>query len=148
MICATTGADVTTNQVAFDAKSSSDMEIGVLDGHVAWKIVDRQHWNVGTYQVEPNTTYWFKCAKEGNWVRCYVSTDGEKWTLDCELETNSLDNFTNVTFRIGTEETSGQYWRGTIDLGKSHINAHGNVYSLVEDVSCVVHFNSEGGSEV
>ena len=83
-------------------------------------------WTTITSSFVPtiNTDYWVKGAWDGSYMELLYSTDGKNFT---SLGTKSCTKCTwTEGVRIGDDASSGDYWRGYIDLKESYINVNGS----------------------
>ena len=145
---AKTGSDITTDQEVMETYTSdTNLGFGVKNKKFAWEFVEKKYWDVSNGIVKPNanTDYWFKYARESDgYMRCYISTDGETWTKDYQLKTTLATYNTRLT--IGTDnDAKGQYWRGSIDLDSSYINAYGYKYLFVTVDTLTIRFDPCNG---
>lgn len=121
----TTGSDVTNSQIILgDIEHSGGWVVLTI-----WMEEGKFHLfmssdNVGTHDVQANTTYYIKVIDDGNTTKLYYSLDDVTYTEDISTATRVGSS---VHFVVGTAQNS-YYWRGSIDLKESYIKINGNIW--------------------
>lgn len=121
----TTGSDVTNSQIILgDIEHSGGWVVLTI-----WMEEGKFHLfmssdNVGTHDVQANTTYYIKVIDDGNTTKLYYSLDDVTYTEDISTATRVGSS---VHFVVGTAQNS-YYWRGSIDLKETYIKINDNIW--------------------
>lgn len=127
------GIDIVSKKMTFYTASSGDTQ--------------------GVTELKEGKTYWFALNKEEDKFVAYLLEETEafdsldnlpefssNWSKEFELST---DYFSNKVYWFGCSEfNTGCYWRGSIDLNKSLIEANGSVFfnkdskHIINEKSC------------
>ena len=141
----TTGNDVTTSQYVMTMQkgltndtryatriginADSQFNISVSYDGTNWDIVGTSTTGAtGTYTVLANTTYWLKFEYTGSAYKLSYSTDGETYTVDCNVSSSTPMYNSNTACLIGVWN-NGSFtnpFLGTIDLNGCYINLGDN----------------------
>lgn len=158
---ATTSDNITKNQEVFSVHPDHDLEFGVFSGKTMWEVLSpgNPEETLGN-DVEPNTNYYFKLTWDNAAKRffCYISTDGENWTLENSGPKTAV--YGNEPIYIGIDSTRlrkswqdkspgyVEQWLGTIDLYKSYIRIYNYLYIYVpeEQTTVTLTFDPQGGT--
>ena len=98
-------------------------------------------YNNGTLFVDSNVCSasllsanpFIKLSFDGTTYSCYISPDGETWTL--EYSYNSTTKVTPNSYTLKLGNSGSEYWRGTIDLSKTSITVNGDAWWIPEFTS-------------
>ena len=83
---------------------------------------------IGSYTVQPNTTYWLKLSFTGSQYKLDYSTDGQTFITDSTYSTSDVIKPATEGFNIGFnyyDVSSTEYWIGSIDLSETYISING-----------------------
>ena len=98
-------------------------------------------YNNGSWFVDSNvcsasllsTNPFIKLSFDGTTYSCYISPDGETWTL--KYSYNSTIKITPNSYTLKLANNGSEYWRGTIDLSKTSITINGDAWWIPEFTS-------------
>ena len=108
-----------------ETRSSKHWGLALTSGS-GWTIANHA---VGSYTVQPNTSYWLKLSFNGNAYILSYSLDGVDYVTDITI--NSSTSIRTLPLAVGIVKGGDAWkcsWNGSIDLNKSYIKINDELW--------------------
>lgn len=112
------------------------INFGVTNSGYLWLWLYNGSWFVDANVCSASllsTNPFIKLSFDGTTYSCYISPDGETWTLKYSYNSTSKITPNDYTLKLGN--SGSEYWRGTIDLSKTSIIINGDAWWIPEFTS-------------